>query len=84
MSTSSTMSPEQRLSILRALADGIARRRLSAPARLVLDIVEPLAFLAAQVALFARPLMPFGRWRDYLIALDDEEGWKILHRMVDQ
>jgi hypothetical protein len=78
------MSPERRLSILRALADGIARRRLSAPARMVLDVVEPLGFLAAQIALFARPFTPLGRWRDYLIALDDEEGWKILHRMVDQ
>ena len=84
MSSSNTMSPERRLSILRALADGIARRRLSTPARLVLDIVEPLGFLAGQVALFVRPLTPFGRWREYLMALEDEEGWKILHRMVDQ
>ena len=50
----------------------------------MLDIVEPLGFLASQIALFARPLTPFGRWREYLLALEDEEGWKILHRMIDQ
>jgi hypothetical protein len=78
------MDPEHRLHILQALADDIARRRLSAPARLVLDIVEPLGFLAGQIALFARPLTPFGRWHEYLTALEDEDGWRILHRMVDR
>jgi hypothetical protein len=78
------MNIDQRTTILQDLADGIARRHLSAPARLVLDIVEPLGFLAGQIALFVRPLTPFGRWREYLTALEDEEGWKILHRMVDQ
>jgi hypothetical protein len=50
----------------------------------MLDVIEPLGFLAGQIALFARPLTPFGRWREYLMALEDEEGWKILHRMVDR
>ena len=77
------MDSELRLALLQELADAIARWHLSAPARLVLDIVDPLGFLAGQMALFARPLAPFGRWRQYLIALEDEEGWKILHRMVD-
>jgi hypothetical protein len=78
------MNTDQRTTILQNLADGIARRHLSAPMRLMLDVVEPLGFLASQIALFARPLTPFGRWREYLMALEDEEGWKILHRMVDQ
>jgi hypothetical protein len=78
------MDAEERIEILQALADGIAQRSLLVPARLVLDIVEPLGFLAGQVALFARPLTPFGRWREYLAALEDEDGWKILHRMVDR
>jgi hypothetical protein len=78
------MDPEHRIHILQTLADGIARRRLSTPVRLVLDIVEPLGFLAGQLALFARPLTPLGRWQEYLTALEDEEGWKILHRMVDR
>ena len=78
------MNTDQRTTILQNLADGIARRHLSAPARFMLDVVEPLGFLAGQIALFARPLTPFGRWREYLLALEDEEGWKILHHMVDQ
>ena len=78
------MNTDQRTTIIQNLADGIARRHLSAPARFMLDIVEPLGFLAGQIAIFARPLTPFGRWREYLLALEDEEGWKILHRMVDQ
>jgi hypothetical protein len=78
------MDANRRTALLQNLADGIARRRLLTPARFVLDIVEPLGFLAGQFALFARPLMPLGRWREYLAALEDEEGWKILHRMVDR
>jgi hypothetical protein len=78
------MDTDQRAAILHNLADGIARRRLTTPARMFLDAVEPLAFFAGQIALFARPLAPLGRWREYLTALDDEEGWKILHRIVDR
>jgi hypothetical protein len=78
------MDPEHRTQILQALAASIARRRLSAPARLVLDVIEPLGFLAGQIALFARPLTPFGRWREYLLALEDEDGWRMLRHMVDQ
>ena len=71
------------MQILKNLADGITRRRLTTPARMILDLVEPLGFLASQTALFVRPLTPFGRWRDYVIALEDEEGWKVLHSLVD-
>jgi hypothetical protein len=78
------MDNDLRTTLLQELADRIARVHLSAPARLMLDMVEPLGFLAGQIALFARPLTPFGRWREYLTALEDEEGWKILHRLVDK
>lgn len=78
------MNPLVRRQILQRLADGIARRRLAAPARLALDIIEPLGFLAGQVALFVRPFAPLGRWRDYVSALSDEDGWRELHRMIDQ
>ena len=78
------MDFDRRTTILQNLADGIARRRLTTPARLVLDIIQPLGFLAGQIALFARPLTPFGRWREYLTALEDEDGWKILRHMVDR
>ena len=77
------MDTNQRTQILRSLAGDIARRRLTAPVGLMLDILDPLSFFASQVALFARPLTPLGRWRDYAAALDDEEGWKVLHSLVD-
>lgn len=78
------MNPLARRQILQRMADGIARRRMVAPARLALDIIEPLGFLAGQVALFVRPLAPVGRWREYVSALSDEDGWKELHRLIDQ
>jgi len=77
------MDTEQRMQILRNLADGITRRRLTTPARMILDLVEPFGFLASQTALFVRPLTPFGRWRDYLTALDDEASWKVLHHLIN-
>jgi hypothetical protein len=77
------MDTSQRQAILHDLAAALSRRRLVAPARVFLDVVEPLAFFASQAALFVRPLAPFGRWRAYLAALDDEEGWRILHKLVD-
>lgn len=76
------MDPNGRTRILQDLADRIARRRLTTPARMVLDVIAPIDFLASQAALFVRPLTPLGRWRDYVMALEDEEGWKVLHRLV--
>ena len=77
------MNTRQRTALLQELADAIARRRLTAPARIMLDLIAPLGFLASQVALFARPLAPFGRWRDYLMALEEEVGWQKLQSLVD-
>lgn len=77
------MDTSERTRAMQDLADRIVRRRLMAPTRLILDVVEPLGFLASQFALFVRPLAPLGRWRDYVMALEDEEGWKVLRRLVD-
>ena len=77
------MDSNQRTHILQQLADAIARRRLTAPARLALDVLAPVAFLTSQAALFARPLVPLGRWHDYVAALDDEQGWKVLQHFVE-
>ena len=78
------MDTEQRNQILQQIADGIRRRRLEAPARLALDAIAPLGFFASQVALFLRPLTPLGRWRDYLTALEHEQSWNALQRLVEQ
>ena len=77
------MDTDQRTQILEQLAQAIARRRLTAPARLALDVIAPLSFLTSQIALFLRPLTPLGRWHDYVAALDDERGWKVLQRLVE-
>lgn len=77
------MNPEERQTALHELANRITKSGLKTPARMILDIVEPLGFIASQVALMLRPFTPQGRWRSYLTALDDEHGWSALHRIVD-
>jgi hypothetical protein len=76
------MNSDQRDQVLQQLAQAIARRRLTAPARLALEAISPLSFLGSQIALFLRPLTPFGRWHDYVSALEDEQGWEVLQRLV--
>lgn len=73
-----------RIAILEELAASIARRRLVTPARILLDLVEPVGFLASQVALFARPFAPLGRWQEYVMALEDETSWKVLQSLVER
>lgn len=69
---------------LRVLADTLARQRLLTPARLALDVIEPVSFLASQVALFVRPLVPHSRWRTYVAALAEQDSWQVLRSMMDQ
>ncbi len=78
------MNSDRRIQILQQLAQAIACRRLTTPARLALDVLSPLSFFAGQVAMFMRPLTPLGRWHDYVAALDDEQGWKVLQQLVEQ
>jgi hypothetical protein len=78
------MDSSRRTAILQDLAAAIVRRRLVMPARIFLDLVEPLGFLASQVALFARPFTPLGRWQEYVVALEDESSWKVLQSLVDR
>ncbi|MBK9942961.1 MAG: hypothetical protein U0Z44_12595 [Kouleothrix sp.] len=78
------MNHDQRTEILRGLAEAAMRRRMATPARLLLDIIAPVGFLAGQAALFIRPLVPRGRWHTYLTALSDEQGWQVLHQLIDQ
>ncbi len=77
------MNADQRVQILQNIAEAIARRRLIAPARLALDAIAPLGFLASQVAVFVGPLVPLGRWHEYVAALDDERSWKELQNLID-
>ena len=83
-STKQDMNSDQRDQILDQLAHAIERRRLTAPVRIVLEAIEPLSFLTSQVALFLRPLTPLGRWHEYVAALDDEQGWKVLRGLVEK
>jgi len=78
------MNTDRRTEILQQLAGAIARHRLTVPARIALDVVAPLGFIAGQVAQFIQPLTPIGRWQEYIGALDDEQGWVVLQHLVDQ
>ena len=69
---------------LTELATSLRQRQLAGAARVLLDIVEPVGFLASQLALFAQPLTPPGRWHQYVAALSDETSWRLLRRMVDE
>jgi hypothetical protein len=77
------MQADEREQILHGLANALARRRLQAPARIVLDTVAPLGMLASQAMLFMRPLLPNSRWRSYASALGDEQGWSVLQRFLE-
>lgn len=77
------MDPQTRATVLKDLAETLRRRQLDGAARLLLDVVSPLGFLASQLALFARPFTPHGRWRTYVDALTDEGSWNELRRTVD-
>ena len=78
------MDAEQRLQILEQLAGAIGRHRLAAPARMALDVIAPMGFIASQVAQLVSPLAPAGRWQVYVGALDDEQGWTLLHQLVEK
>ncbi len=69
---------------LEQLAEAIVQRGLAAPARMMLDVVAPLGFLASQVALFARPFVPATRWMRYVDALSDAQGWEQLRDILNR
>ncbi len=69
---------------LERLADAIVQRGLTAPARMLLDILAPLGFLASQMALFARPFVPGDRWMRYVDALSDARGWEQLRDILNR
>jgi hypothetical protein len=78
------MMEHERRQRLAILADALARRRLTMPARIALDMLTPLGFLASQVALFAQPFTPRGRWHDYVTLLSDQESWSVLRDIVEK
>jgi hypothetical protein len=78
------MQSDERDQILRELAGGLTRRGLDAPCKLALDMIAPLGMLASQAALFVRPHIPNSRWRSYAGALDNEEGWLTLQRLLER
>ncbi len=70
--------------LLERLADAIVQRGLTAPARMLLDMLAPLGFLASQMALFARPFVPGDRWTRYVDALSDARGWEQLRDILNR
>lgn len=70
--------------LLDQLASAIEQRGLATPARILLDVIAPLGFLAGQITLFARPFVPGNRWRNYVDALSDAEGWERLRDILNR
>jgi len=66
------------------LARAIEQRGLTTPARIMIDIIAPLGFLASQVTLFARPFIPGNRWTRTIDALCDARGWRMLHDLLNR
>jgi hypothetical protein len=69
---------------LEQLADAIAQRGLTAPARMMLDILAPLGVLASQMTLFVRPFVPGDHWTRYIDALSDAQGWERLRDILNR
>lgn len=69
---------------LEHLAHAIAQRGLATPARMLLDVLAPLGFLASQMTLFARPFVPRDRWTRYVDALSDARGWEQLRNILNR
>jgi hypothetical protein len=78
------MDAEQRTHILEQLAAAIGRHRLAVPARIALDVIAPVGFIASQVAQLVSPLTPTARWQAYVNALGDEQGWALLQQLVEK
>ena len=78
------MDEQTREHAIQQLAQRLREQRLVGPARLFLDTLEPVALLACQVALFARPFTPRGQWRLYVDALTDQRGWTALKQSINE
>ena len=78
------MDQSEREQRLHELVTTLSHQKLDGAARLLLDIVGPVSFLASQVALVVRPLTPRGRWHDYVDALTEEEGWNAFRRFINR
>lgn len=76
------MDQQQQILLIRRVADRLAEQRLSGAAQLLLDMIVPVSFLASQLAVFSRPLLPYARWRTYVSAFETEESWTLLREMV--
>lgn len=69
---------------LQALATTLQRRNLDTAARVLLDVMTPITFLASQAVVFIQPMIPRGRWQMYVDLLCEETNWARLREMLDQ
>ncbi|ABU58305.1 MULTISPECIES: hypothetical protein [Roseiflexus] len=78
------MTPSPHNEPLEQLANALNQRGLATPARILLDILAPLGFIAGQITLFARPFVPGDRWARYIDALSDRQGWEQLRDILNR
>jgi hypothetical protein len=76
------MNEPERNASIQKVADAILRNRLEIPARIVLDVLEPISFIASQCMVFVQPLIPVARWKQYVGLFEDEASWQVLQGLV--
>lgn len=76
------LSPEQRTATLQSLARRIAGAGLVTPVAVVLDALQPVDLLSAQLMLFLRPFVVGDGLSRCAEALAQEDGWQELRRLL--
>ncbi len=78
------MDSQTREQQLNALAEEIERHGLRGPAQIFLGSISPISIIASQSLAVFRPLLPHGRWRNYVTALEDDTSWEALWRILER
>ncbi len=78
------LSPEERTRFRRALARKIVEKRLTVPALLILESIQPISFLSSQVLIFFSPLIEtfFSRADWYTLLTEILEDRRELRRLI--
>lgn len=69
--------------LLGRLAEEVARRRLQAPAVLLLESVRPLNFVGSQAMVFLQPFVPAASWGRLAAILERRSSIDFLVRKIE-
>lgn len=81
------ISEERKKEILSKLADGIAGRRLTAPAIMFLESIKPLNYISSQVMIFFEPVImsifSIAQYREIALILEERGAIEKLITMIE-